>query len=161
MLPMTTTTRIRSLVAGVVAAATVASVGLPAAPADAAVGSMSASLSVSRNYQRYSVDVQGVVKMTQTEAQNMINQNYRVTWKLWGSDPVWDDFLFGPDPASMIATSRGLEYHGVRVTTGGMLDEDDSWTDNHDELYAGVRLQKPNNGATVRSAQSNEVGGYF
>jgi hypothetical protein len=41
-----------------------------------------------------------------------------------------------------------------------MLDEDDSWTDDHDELYAGVRLLKPN-GSTLRSAESNQVGGYF
>jgi len=157
---MTTTTRIRTTITGILAAAAVASVGLPAAPADAAVGSMSAKLSVGKNYQRYSVDVKGVIKMTQTEAQNMINSNYRVTWKLWGSDPVWDDFLFGPDPASLIATSQGLEFHGVRVTTGGMLDEDDSWTDDRDELYAGVRLVKPN-GSTLRSAESNQVRGYY
>jgi hypothetical protein len=157
---MFTTTRIRTAIAGIVAAATVASVGLPAAPADAAVGSMSAKLTVSKNYQRYSVDVKGLIKMTPAEAQNMVSQGYRVNWKLWGSDPVWDDFLFGPDPASIIATSQGLEYHGVRVTTGGMLDEDDSWTDEHDELYAGVRLVKPN-GSTVKSTTSNEVGGYY
>jgi hypothetical protein len=144
-----------------ISALAAAAVAVSASPANAAVGSMSASLSVSKNYQRYSVDVKGVIKMSPTEAQNMINQNYRVTWKLWGSDPVWDDFLFGPDPASLQATSKGLEYHGVRVTTGGMLDEDDSWTDDHDELYAGVRLQKPNNGSTLRSAESNEVGGYY
>jgi hypothetical protein len=161
MLPMTTT-RIRTAIAGLVAGAIVASAGLPAAPADASVGSMSASLSVSRNYQRYSVDVKGYVKMTQTEAQNMVNQGYRVTWKLWGSDPISDDFLFGPDPASISASSRGLEFSGFRITTGGMLDEDDSWTDEHDELYAGVRLIKPYpSTTTVRSAESNEVGGYF
>ncbi len=155
---MTTTTRIRTTIAGLIAVAAVAASAAPAA--DAAVGSMSAKLTVGKNYQRYSVDVKGVIKMPQSEAQNMINSNYRVTWKLWGSDPVWDDFLFGPDPASLIATSQGLEYHGVRVTTGSMLDEDDSWTDDRDELYAGVRLLKPN-GSTLRSAESNQFWGYF
>ncbi|HEX6389663.1 MAG TPA: hypothetical protein VFZ89_09455 [Solirubrobacteraceae bacterium] len=140
------------------AAAAVAASGAPAA--DAAVGSMSATLKVSKNYQRYSVDVRGVVKMTQTEAQNMINQGYRVKWSMWGSDPVWDDHLFGPDPASLTASSRGLEFHGVRVTTGSSLDEDDSWTDERDELYASVGLTKPN-GASVRSAKSGEFWGYF
>ncbi len=147
----------RTLVTALLAASTVA---VSASPANAAVGSMSAKLGVAKNYQRYSVDVRGVVKMTQTEAQNMINQNYRVTWKLWGSDPVWDDYLFGPDPASLIATSKGLEFHGARVTTGSMLDEDDSWTDERDELYAGVRLVKPN-GSTLRSTESNQYWGYF
>jgi hypothetical protein len=143
-----------------ISALAAAAVAVSASPADAAVGSMSASLTVSKNYQRYSVDVSGVVRMTPTEAQNMISQGYRVKWSLYGSDPVWDDFLFGPDPASLQATSRGLEFHGVRVTTGSMLDEDDSWTDDHDELYASVVLSKPN-GASVRSAHSNEVGGYW
>jgi hypothetical protein len=150
----------RFTAAALTAAALAVPAALSASPADASVGSMSARLSVTRNYQRYSVDVKGLIRMTPTEAQNMINSGYRVSWKLYGSDPIWDDFLFGPDPAGLNATTQGLAFEGTRVTTGSMLDEDDSWTDEHDELYAAVKLTAPN-GSTVRSAHSNEVGGYW
>ena len=126
-------------------------------------------LSVSRNFQRWSVNVSGVLAMTQQQAQSLINGGHRVVWRLWGDDPVFDDFRFGPDPASIASspgalglssTTQGLAYKGSRVTTGGMLDEDDSLFDRHDELYAAVRLLSPT-GATVRCGQSNVVGGYF
>ena len=125
-------------------------------------------LSVSRNFQRWSVNVSGVLAMTQQQAQSLINGGHRVVWRLWGDDPVFDDFRFGPDPASiasspgalgLASTTQGLAYKGSRVTTGGML-EDDSFFDRHDELYAAVRLLSPT-GATVRCGQSNVVGGYF
>ncbi len=134
----------------------------PAAPADdPVIGSMTAQLSVARaGNGYYSVRVAGVVRMTQADASALISRGYRVTWRLWGSDPLSDDALFGPDPASVLATPQGLSYSGLRVTTHGVLNEDDSFFDDHDELIAGARLLSPT-GATVASAQSNEVGGYF
>jgi hypothetical protein len=154
----------RTAVALSVAAATTAA-GLSAAPADAAIGPVSARLSVAPNIQRYSVDVTGVIRMSQAEAQDLIDRDYRVVWKLWGDDPVYNDLLFGPDPASITATPRGLEFSGTRVTTGGVLDEDDSVFDDHDELFARVSLVKGyvngRPGPSVKSGDSNNVGGYY
>jgi hypothetical protein len=154
----------RTAVALSVAAATTAA-GLSAAPADASIGPVSARLSVTPNIQRYSVDVTGVIRMSEAEAQNLIANDYRVVWKLWGDDPVYNDLLFGPDPASITATSRGLEFSGTRVTTGGVLDEDDSVFDDHDELFARVSLVKGyvngRPGPSVKSGDSNNVGGYY
>jgi hypothetical protein len=148
--------------------------GMAAAPpADAAVGCIVSTftprLSVAKNFQRYSVDVFGVVPMTQEQAQGLINQGFKVQWRLWGDDPVFDDFLFGPDPASIASspgalglsiTTQGLAFKGSRVTTGGTLDEDDSFFDDHDELYGAVRLLNAS-GGVVRCGKSNVVGGNF
>lgn len=155
-------------------AATVGLVG--AAPASAIDQGCSGSsntfrpaLRVARNFQRWSVDVVGVLPMTQQQAQGLITGGYRVVWRMWGDDPISDDFLFGPDPASiasspgalgLTSTTQGLAFKGSRVTTGGTLDEDDSFFDDHDELYAAVRLLN-STGGTVRCGQSNVVGGYF
>jgi hypothetical protein len=132
----------------------------PVAPTDPVIGRMSASLSVTRNYTIYNVDATGVVSMTPADAQKLVDGGYRVRWRLWGSDPVSDDFLFGPDPASISVTPQGLAYRGWRGAAHDLLNEDDSLFDDHDELIAGVDLVAPD-GTVVRSAQSNEVGGYF
>jgi hypothetical protein len=142
-------------------------------PAGAATGcfisSFTPRLTVARNFQRYSVDVSGVLPMTQEQAQGLINSGVRVQWRLWGDDPVFDDFLFGPDPASIASspgalglssTTQGLAFKGARVTTGGTLDEDDSFFDHHDELYGAVRLLN-SSGGLMRCGKSNVVGGYF
>ena len=122
---------------------------------------MSEHLSVSRNIgSYYTVQVSGVVSMTQAGAQQLISSGYRVKWDLYGSDPISDDYLFGPDPAGVTATSQGLAFTGVRVVQGSLLDEDDSWFDDHDELISHASLVN-SSGSTVRSAESNEVGGYF
>jgi hypothetical protein len=157
--------RIRRAAVASAVAATALAAALSAAPANAAIGPVSARLTVAPNIQRYSVDVTGVIRMSQAEAQDLINKDYRVVWKLWGDDPVYNDLLFGPDPASITATSRGLEFHGARVTTGGVLDEDDSVFDDHDELFARIHLVKGyvngRPGPTVKTGDSNNVGGYF
>jgi len=125
------------------------------------IGAMSESLSVTRNVgSYYTVQVRGVVSMTQAGAQQLISSGYRVNWDLYGSDPISDDYLFGPDPAGVTATSQGLAFTGVRVVQGSLLDEDDSWFDDHDELISHANLVN-SSGATVKSAESNEVGGYF
>jgi hypothetical protein len=152
----------------------VATLGLSGAPpANAAVGcivsTFSPHLTVARNIQRWSVDVSGVIPMTQAQAQTLINSGHKVQWRLWGDDPVFDDFLFGPDPMSIATsagalglsgTTQGLWFKGARVTTGGTLNEDDTFPDYHDELYAAVRLLNSSNGI-VRCGKSNNVGGRF
>jgi hypothetical protein len=149
-------------------------VGLGAAPvADAAVGCSSSTftphLSVARNFTIYSVNVSGVIPMTQAQAQGLINSGYNVVWRLWGDDPVFDDFLFGPDPAQigstpgsigLSSTTQGLAFKGLRGAPGSTLNEDDSFFDHHDELYAAVQLRTSSR-AVVRCGKSNVVGGYF
>jgi hypothetical protein len=160
---MTRTPKIRTLVAGL---ATAAACMAAAGPADASIGTMSASLSITPNQTSYqSVKVQGLVKMPQSEAQDLINRGYNVTFRLWGSDTFSDDFLFGPSPSSLTATSQGLAYQGSAVVRSSLLNED--W--GQDEVYAGARLvtsygyvnNKPREGTTVRSARSNEISRSF
>lgn len=169
------TTKIHVLLAAIAAAASIA---LSASAADASIrlvpttrvlaatpsvsiGAMSEHLSVAKNGSSYyTVQVSGVVSMTQAGAQQLLASGYRVKWDLYGSDPIFDDYLFGPDPASVTATSQGLAFTGVRVTTSSLLNEDDSWFDDHDELISHAKLVD-SSGTTVKSAQSNEVGGYF
>lgn len=134
-----------------------------AAPADAVIGSMSASLAMSRNGQFLeNVNVSGNVAMTQAEAQNLINSHYRLVSRLWGDDPISDDFLFGPNEITgLSATPQGLHFEDLPLQINRrFLNEDTSFFDNHDEVYAGVRLLTPA-GATLRSRETNRVGGYF
>jgi hypothetical protein len=147
----------RSLIAVLAVAAAVMAVGFSSASADASVGSMSANLGISNAGNGYSnVTVTGVVKMTRSEAQGLIGQNHRIQWRLWGEDSFSDDFLYGPDPAALVATSQGLQYKGQALMRTSVLNED--W--GQDEVYAGVRLLRPN-GSTLRAAQSLTVWGNF
>jgi hypothetical protein len=142
--------------------------GASAPSADAAIGTMTAKLSISRLQGTGNVcswDVTGVISMPQTEAQDLLNKGYRVIFRGWGDDAVYDDFIFGPDPASTTATSLGIEYKGTRGISCSVLDEDDSVFDDHDELYVGVRLVtgylNGKYGPTVKSKESNRITGYF
>jgi hypothetical protein len=164
----------RRLVCVLLGALTLGLVG--AAPANAVYGcsagltyTFPAQLSVARNFTIYSVNVSGVIPMTQAQAQALINSGHKVVWRLYGDDPVFDDFLFGPDPAQvgstpgsigLSSTTQGLAFKGLRGTPGGTLDEDDSVFDDHDELYAAIRLLTASNG-TVRCGKSNVRGGNF
>lgn len=165
-----TTTNIRTLGRAIAVGAAVAglTVGAFAPPASAAIGSMTARLSISRlpgTARICSWQVTGVVAMPQAEASDLINRGYRVIFRGWGDDPVSDDFIFGPDPASTTATAQGLEFRGSRGLPCSRLDEDDSTFDNHDELYSGVRLvtgfANGQYGPTVKSAETNRLGGYY
>lgn len=122
----------------------------------AAVGPITSRLSISKNFQRYNVNLTGVVRMPQAEAQALLNSGHRIQWRLWGEDPVSDDLRFGPDPPSKqpVATAQGIEFEGTRITSLGVLDEDDSVFDDRDELYIGVRLVNAG-GGTVKSGESN------
>lgn len=158
------TIRNRAVLAALVGAVSLTCLGAAATPAAAAIGPIAgtggggrADLSVARNIQRYTVRVKGLIRMTQAEAQSLIASDHRVVWRLWGEDVVYDDFLFGPDPATVTATSQGLEFDGSRVVPGSTLNEDPEG--GNDELYAGIRLVKGyingKPGPTVRSGESD------
>jgi len=155
-------TRIRTAITALAVAAGVMAFGASAAPADAAVGPLSAKLTIGTIGPGVSgVNVTGVVKMTPAQAQEMMKKDYRVVFRLWGSDTFSDDFLYGPDPASVNATSRGLEFRGQAGLRTSRLNED--W--GVDEVYAGVRLVtttsykngKLTHGPTIVSGESNQV----
>jgi hypothetical protein len=152
----------RSITLALAAAATLGLTIGVAGPANAAVGSLSAKLSINPYISgRYTVAVDGVIPMTKAEAQQKLNSGNAVVYSLWGADPSSDDHLGGEFHVNVrSATANGLEFHAWATWTAQQLDEDDSFYDNHDEIYASVRLSS-SQGATVRSANTPEVGGYF
>jgi len=156
--------------------ATGMTVGLSAAPAGSAIGPLSAKLSVKyigflgRNSIDCEVSVDGVVRMTQTEAQALVNSGHKVAVRVWGEDPIYDDLLIGPYVLRwragtgyseyIAATPEGLKFHLMDRVWAIALDEDSVGDPaGRDELYAGVRLVN-STGRTVRSGESNRVGGY-
>lgn len=155
------TTRIRTVLAVAAAAVAVLATGVSAAPAQAAVGTMSAKLTISHHKPGHSnVAVFGVVKMTRREAQIMLDRGYRVVMRLWGEDPVFDDLLIGPYSPQFgpSATAQGLEFHRVMIGVDNrILDED---PEGFDELYVGARLVAPN-GHTIRSVETSRWYGDF
>lgn len=165
-----------TVVLGVAAVAMAA--GPFAAPADAAIGPVSATLNVGREYtpgSRY-VRVDGVVRMTPGEAQGLVDSGHRIVIRVWGEDPSFDDLLYGPyntaragSPGASVdkygifsayPPGGGLVFHlGIAAKTTE-LDEDDSVLDDHDELYAGIRLVN-SDGKTIRSGETRRVFGHF
>jgi len=159
---MSTTTISRQGRTVALAAATIAMTIAPAAPA----GASAAKLSVNRYLPgTYTVSVDGVFTMTQGQAQGLINNGYRIEYRLWGDDTDFDDLLLGPifltrPPGGLSATPLGLEFHRFGHLRGSQLNEDDSFFDRHDELYAVVTL-KNSTGTAVRAFGTNHVEGYF
>jgi hypothetical protein len=151
--------KVRSTVAVFGAAAAVMIVGVPTAPAHGAVGSMTANLRVTPadGQPGYKwVHVYGNVKMSQTEAQALINDGHNVVVRLWGDDEFSDDLLMGPYAAVRGANYDGLWYSIAHKVPNSLLNED--W--GQDEIYAGVHLTYPT-GQTLRSAETNRVYGSF
>jgi hypothetical protein len=118
-------TKIRTTVAALAAAATLMTLGVAAAPADAvaaapadaAIGSLTAQLSMSRSGSYlYNVNVSGTVPMTQAEARSLIGSGHKVVYRLWGDDPVSDDFLWGPVDTELVSTPLGLQFTGLGLT---------------------------------------------
>jgi hypothetical protein len=152
----------RSVKLAVLAAATLGLTFAAAGTANATVGSPSARLSIHPYISgSYTVAVDGLIPMTKTEAQQMLNSGDAVVYSLWGADPASNDYLGGEFHVNVqSATAQGLEFHAYATWTAHQLDEDNSFYDNHDEIYASVRLSS-SRGGTIRSANTAEVGGYF
>lgn len=151
--------KIRTAIATLIAALSVA-VMIDTAPANASIGSMSASLSISpAGGGLQTVYVSGVVRTSsESEALNLYySLGYRAVFRLWGDDPIWDNLLWDTSyMANYDAEPDGLYFSGVIVVPSSRLNED--W--GGDEVYAGVRLIN-SSGSTIRSAQSNTVNGNF
>jgi hypothetical protein len=146
--------------------------GPAAAPADAAIGAVSAKLAVKNlsplddNICQLSVD--GLVVMTQTEAQGLIDSGHKVVVRVWGEDPIYDDLLLGPyyltpiNPAAVqtghiSVTPRGLAFHKHVAVHRFKLDED---PESKDEIYVGVRLVN-SDGTTIRSGETPRLSAEF
>jgi hypothetical protein len=155
---MSIASRLRRTAVALSVAAVATAAGLSAAPAHAAVGPLSAQLTVTPFSPGYhNVAVFGTVPMSRTEAQTLINNRHKIVLRLWGDDTFSDDLLIGPYNATFFATDKGLEFHKVLLQIDDdVLDED--W--GQDELYVGARLVN-GNGGTVRSAETNHVSGNF
>ena len=156
---MTIASRVRSSIAVIAAAVVVMIVGLPTAPASAAVGSMTADLELTQVAGKPGyvwVRVWGNVTMSRTEAQGLINSGHDVVIRLWGEDQFSDDLLGGLYTPTRWANHDGLRFALAHKTHISLLNED--W--GEDELYAGVRLLYPNT-QTLRSAETNRLFGSF
>jgi hypothetical protein len=153
--------KILTAIATLIAALSVA-VMIDAAPANASIGSMSASLSVSpAGSGLYNVRVSGVVRTSTYAEAFTLSQQRSVVFRLWGDDPISDNLLWGPDYfAEYLARPDGMYFSANLVLRRSFLNEDNHWTDNRDEVYAGVRLLN-SSGSTIKSAESNRVVSYF
>jgi hypothetical protein len=153
--------KLRTAIAALIAALGVA-VAIDAAPANASIGSMSASLSISpAGGGLHNVVISGVVPTSSySEAlalyYSVYYSGYRIEYRLWGDDPIWDNLLFGPSGVSYYEAADGLHFYKSIQLKGKYLNED--W--GGDEVYAGVRLLN-STGSTIQSAQSNTVYGDF
>jgi hypothetical protein len=148
-------------------------VGVSTAPADAAIGSVGAKLSVKYLSDPYGPDcevsVDGLVKMTQAEGQALIDSGHKIVVRVWGEDPIYDDLLLGPffltrgnpwNSRYIAATPDGLKLHLKVAVSSRDLDEDRIPNPGmRDELYAGIRLVN-SAGTTIRSGETNRVGGH-
>ncbi|WP_219419006.1 hypothetical protein [Pseudonocardia nigra] len=158
--------------AAVTVAAVGITVGVAAAPAQAAITGMSAKLTVTAQNSNdlYWVAVEGVVNMPQAEAQAKIASGHTMQLRLWGDDPSSDDLQYGPyfngggsggGSGQLWAASDGLHFFRTIRLPGYKLDEDNGWYEGDgDELYVGVRFVTAG-GSTLKSAETNRVHGYF
>lgn len=137
-----------------------AALGIAAVPAQAATGAHATLGVVAEGGGAYWIPVDGVFPMSKAAAQDAINHGYTVRLTLMGDDPASDDTQYRYPAANVYAADDGLHFGRSARVPRSVVNEDDSWTDNHDELY--VRAQAvAANGATSLSVRSNTVGGYF
>jgi hypothetical protein len=83
------------------------------------------------------VEVKGYAAMSRAEAQQIVGEKYtQMSWNIMGADPIFDDYLDGPNLGEVRASARGLEFSGTRVLSTNKLNED--W--GEDEVFATLRV---------------------
>lgn len=142
-----------------VGAAAALALGL-AAPAQAATAAHATLGVVNEGTGYYWIPVDGVFPMSRAAAQDAINHGYTVQLRLWGDDPYSDDLQYYYGNAYLSAGDDGLHFSRSARVPRSVVNEDDSWTDDHDELYVGARAVGPNGNVALK-VESNHVGGYF
>lgn len=172
------------VVGKVLAVAIGLSIGLPAVAAGA-VGNMAASLGYLHYPERIcgqlvcapidELTVTAFVPLSSADLPDVAN--HRIALRVWGEDTFSDDLRQGPvyipyqAPPTTISPdcSHGsafyrvpgfLKIRGCLATAFNAYNEDVGVFDNRDEVYVGVRLLN-SAGATVRSAETNRIFGYF
>ncbi|MEV4891183.1 hypothetical protein AB0K48_17515 [Nonomuraea sp. NPDC055795] len=81
------------------------------------------------------------VTMSQSDAQAIIDApGEPFSAKTFGEDPAFDNALFSVPVSWVSAWSGGLSAEFDIRVGGNRLDEDNSWTDNKDDVYAKVWL---------------------
>jgi hypothetical protein len=101
------------------------------------------------------INIDGVVTMSQSAASDAINHGYTIELRYWGDDPSSDDLLHGPvNPRTVFAAADGLHFQHYVALPHFLLDEDSFFNDNIDEIYVGSRLLDPS-GKTVSLVESN------
>ncbi len=109
---------------------------------------------------RVRVDVTCRVNFTEFELFNMQHGvRYRLTCKLLGDDPIFDDSLFNyPNPKIFPdATPSRVENVLFSATMpSSTLNEDDSIFDNTDEVYAALTLRNLETGQQV-TANTHDI----
>ncbi len=150
-------TKRRATVAVLTAVLTVMTVGLAGPPASAAVGQPTARLDIRPDGPRYyNVRVSGVVRMTQAEAQDLLNRGHLVVLQTSGrwrycitiaGEKICFVFLVPTvDPT-------GLRFDAVLRVPGRALNVN---PEGRDKLSMVVRLIN-SRGQTVRSGRTNRV----
>jgi hypothetical protein len=105
----------------------------------------------------YKVHVGIDVRMSQQDAQNIIDGGGAINARMYGADAVFDDNLQGVTRSWVSAWEGGLSAEFDRSISGGVLDED---PEGVDEVYARVSLYVPSSGVT-RNFNSPEVEASF
>jgi hypothetical protein len=100
--------------------------------------------------QTYFVHVGVEVHMSRQEAQAYVDQGRPFTVTMRGADPAFDDALFTVPNSAISATDEFGLSADFDVAVGRFaLNEDDSFFDDRDEVYADIDLFDARTGQTV------------
>ncbi len=82
------------------------------------------------------------VYMSRQDADNILAQwGDAFSARMWGADPSYDDWLDAPLTLTWEASwDGGISAEFDTLVPASKLDEDDSWFDNKDDLFARVTL---------------------
>ena len=104
------------------------------------------------------------VAMSEADAQAFIaHPGQEATVKLYGDDPIWDNALVAVPvdaPTWPQTWAGGYSVEFAAQIPCSRLNEDNSWTDNRDEIYARVTFADFRTGST-HTANSGVRVGYF
>jgi hypothetical protein len=114
------------------------------------------------------VDFDGLMSLNSADAAEFfhgyhVTGRYQLEYRVMGDDPGSDSLLMSSGASSLNILSRpnGFWIGGHISVQSKVLNEDQSWFDNRDEVYGEVRLLDHTTGQTVRSLKTNVVTGYF
>jgi len=123
-------------------------------------GGASVSLQISPPY-TYDVYLGIDIPMSQPEAQAIINApGEPFSAVMFGEDPSSNDYLFSMPASPPIAWSGGLSSEFSVTVDDSDLDEDDSWFDDRDEVFAEIQLYDGRSGTTC-TYRSGTIRRYF